>query len=951
MTPERWGEVEDLYHKALQVRKEERASFLESHCLNNESLRQEVESLLSRYEGAGSFLDEPAAKAGAALRTEPVLSLHVGSRLGLYEITGLLGKGGFGEVYRARDIQLKRDVAIKILPDEFSREPDRVARFQREAQLLASLNHPNIAAIHSLGEAEGTRFLVLELVEGETLQRHLQRGPIPLDQALPIAKQIAEALEAAHEKGITHRDLKPANVKLTPEARVKVLDFGLAKARVTSSPSANLPDSPILMSGSMQGAIIGTAAYMSPEQAKGKEVDRTADVWAFGCVLYEMLTGRHAFEGEDVTEILGRVVAAEPDFTRLPTRTPPSIRRLLRRAMKKDPRQRLADMRDARIEIEEASAAPDVAVPPAFDAAAMGRRQRFWPIVAGVSLIVIAALAIPTARHLREAPSPNDSEMRLDMITPATTDPFSFAISPDGRKVVFVASGDGTSRLWLRPLDVSAAQPLLGTEGATRPFWSPDSRSVGFFSAGKLMRADIGGGLPQTLVSAINPAGLGGSWSPGGLILFASSSTNRILRVPASGGEAVTVTNADWRRAGVYTYPQFLPGGRRFLFTAWGGGAVSAVYLGSLDSPEIKRVTAADSAGLYAPPGWLLFVRQGQLVARRFDLSRGELAGDPITLADQVSVDSFVPVPPFSVSASGSVAYRRGGPVRTQLAWFDRTGKMLGTVGEADENNLGYPELSPDERRVAVDRTVQGNQDIWLIDLLRGGTARFTFDSANDRRPLWSPDGLQIVFAANRKQTFELYTEPSTGAGAEQLIMESPYSKVPDGLSPDGHFVLYNENRDILAVPLQGDRKPIPVANSPFTKQDGQFSPDGRWVAYHSDESGRFEIYVVPFPPAAGKWQVSADGGVSPRWRHDGKELFFISPDEKMMAATVSSSGASFQADPPVPLFQTRIVGGFNAGKQQYAVSAEGHFLINVPAADSASVPITLILNWHPPAK
>jgi Tol biopolymer transport system component len=873
------------------------------------------------------------------------VSLSIGTKIGTVEVLAVIGRGGMGEVYRARDTKLKRDVAIKTLPDEFSHDADRLNRFQREAEVLASLNHPNIAAIYDLQEADGSRFLVLELVEGETLADRIQRGQIPIEEALPIAKSICDALEAAHEQGIVHRDLKPANIKITPDGKVKVLDFGLAKA-LESAPVTTLSNSPTLVSAAASNAevILGTASYMSPEQAKGKDVDRGSDVWAFGCVLYEMLTSHAAFEGETTTEILAGVLKADPDWRRLFAATPDSIRNLLRRCLQKDQRVRLHDIADARIEIEDALSAPEPAAAVSAGIASRSRERFAW-ILATTCLIAAAVLAV---RYFREPAPPALPEMRLDVVTPITTLRASFAISPDGRKLVFVASGDGGSRLWLRPIDSPTAQPMAGTEGATYPFWSPDSRSVGFFSPGKLKRADIGGGLPQTLADA--RVGAGGAWNPEGVILFNGRGANSpILRVLTTGGEAVPATKLDPPRTTTHAFPQFLPDDRRFLFSA--AGSAQGVYLGSLDSTEIKRLTESDFPSFYVPPGWLLFMRQQQLVARRFDLSRGELTGDPITVADQVSLDDSLgaPVGAFSVSASGLAAYRAGIAPRNQLTWFDRTGKILGTVGDPDENTLGFPELSPDGRRVAVDRIVQGNQDIWLIDQLRGGAMRFTFDSANDRRPLWSPDGMEIVFDSNRKRTFDLYIKPSTGAGAEQLLLESPYTKTPDGWSPDGRFLLYNENNgktsDILALPLQGPRKPIAVANSPFTENNGQFSPDGRWVAYQSNESGRFEIYVVPFPPGAGKWQVSAGGGVSPRWRHDGKEIFFISPDRKMMAVAVSASGNSFEAAPPVALFQTRIAGGL---KQQYAVSSDGRFLINVSVADSTIAPITLILNWKP---
>jgi serine/threonine protein kinase/Tol biopolymer transport system component len=846
-----------------------------------------------------------------------------------------------GEVYRARDTKLKRDVAIKTLPEEFSHDPDRLNRFQREAEVLASLNHPNIAAIYDLQEAEGSRFLVLELVEGETLADRIARGPIPIDEALPIAKSICEALEAAHEQGIIHRDLKPANIKITTDGKVKVLDFGLAKIR-EAGPATNFSHSPTLLSGSVPGVIIGTAAYMSPEQAKGEELDRRTDIFSFGAVLYEMLTGKQAFSGDSVTQILARILEREPDWSLLPANVQPGIRKLLRLCLEKAARRRRSDAADVRIDIEQSANEPSE---PATSSPISRKSERLWMSAAAALLVVAAILSVVAIRSFRGIPAP---EIRTEIVTPATTDPFSFALSPDGHQIVYVASGDGAPRLWLRVLSGTTASPLAGTEGAAYPFWSPDSRSVGFFTDGKLKRVDIGGGLPQTLATA--GGGRGGTWGVDGVILYAPSTSGSLYRVAASGGQATPVTKPDPSQPG-HRFPQFLPDGRHFLFYAQGGPENQGIYIGSLDSFETKRVTAADTAGLYAAPGLLLFVRQGTLLARTFDPVRGELRGDPVTVADTIGVSNFAGA--LSTSSTGLIAYRVGRATRTQLVWFDRTGKTIGTVGDPDET-IQAPELSPDGKRVAVDRDPQNNRDVWVIDLQRGGTTRFTFEASIDWRPLWSPDGTQIVFDSNRKKAAtDLYTKPSTGAGTEQLILESPYTKTPDGWSPDGHFLLYNENNgktsDVLALPLQGDRKPIPVANSPFSENNGQFSPDGRWVAYQSNESGRFEIYAVPFPPGAGKWQVSTNGGIAPRWRHDGRELFFIGPDGQMMAAGISTPGSSIEAATPVVLFQTRIAGGStNPAKQQYAVSADGRFLINT-IGNSPDSPITLLQNWKPP--
>ncbi len=550
-----------------------------------------------------------------------------GTRIGPYTVTAPLGEGGMGVVFRAHDSKLQRDVALKLLPDHFADDPERLARFQREAQVLAALNHPNIAQIYGLEESSSTRCIVMELVEGQTLQERLKRGPIPLEEALPIAAQIATALEAAHERGIVHRDLKPANIKLTPDGRVKVLDFGLAKA-FQQEQSPALSNSPTLMDASVPGVILGTAAYMSPEQAKGKDADRSSDTWAFGCVLYEMLTAHAAFEGETIGEILAGVFKAEPDWGRLPAETPEAIRRLLRRCLRKDRKRRVNSANDARIEIEEAlSAPPAEAVPQAVRT----RTPLLAWIVAAITTLVFAPIAI---LHIREKPAAEPPEMRLEINTPSTSAPLEFALSPDGRYLVFVASADGPRRLWLRALDKTEAQPIAGTEGANYPFWSPDSRSIAYTAAGKLKRIDIAGGPPQTLANTSAPRG--GAWGADGTILF-TASLGPLSRVAASGDDPVTVTRLDPPRQGQHVFPQFLPDGRHFLFYVVGTPEGSGIYLGSLDGGEPKRLAAANSTGAYLAPGMIAFVRQTALIAQRLDLNRGELVGDPVRLADPVS--------------------------------------------------------------------------------------------------------------------------------------------------------------------------------------------------------------------------------------------------------------------------------------------------------------------------
>ena len=895
----------------------------------------------------------------------------IGKTIGPYQVVAKLGEGGMGEVYRATDSNLKRQVALKVLPDSVAGDAERLARFQREAEVLAALNHPHIAAIYGLERSGSTTALVMELVEGEDLSQRIARGAIPLDEALPIAKQIAEALEAAHEQGIIHRDLKPANIKVRADGTVKVLDFGLAKAlepAAASTPAAM--NSPTITTPAMTqaGMILGTAAYMAPEQARGKSVDKRADIWAFGCVVYEMLTGQRAFAGDEMSDVLAAVLRQALDWSVLPAATPSRVRRLLVRCLERDARMRLRDIGEARVEIDKtiAGVGDDAAGSQTTQpATSSGPRRRLAWMVTAAAVLVAAALAVPAVRYLRETPTAAAPETRLEIATPATSDVVSFALSPDGRQIAFVASGDGTSRLWVRPLDTTAAQPLAGTDGASFPFWSPDSRSIAFFADSKLKRLDLSGGAPQTLAPA--PAGRGGAWSADGVILFATSNRGPLSRVPAGGGDVVPVTTLGAGQSS-HRFPHFLPGGRQFLYYVRGAEETAGIYLGALDATAVTRVTAADTAGAYTPPGpgpaeasseggWLLFGRQGTLVARRFDATRGALSGDPVIVADALAIDATLNVGAFSVSATGLVTYRAGGGARNQLTWFDRAGQALGTLGAPDATQLD-PTLSPDGRQVAVWRVAQSNTDIWLIDAAR--TTRFTFDPAADLYPVWSPDGRRLVFSRLvRAGILDLYQKPANGGGAEALLLASPETKAATSWSADGRSLLYsaqspNTANDVWVLPMAGDPKPWPFLNSTFTEATSAYSRDGQWVAYQSDESGRYEIYVRPFPGPGGQWQVSTAGGKDPRWRPDGQELYYIAPDGRLMAAPIASSGTALQPGLPTALFQPRIALGGTpniSARQQYDVAPDGRFLINVNADEGTAAPITVITNWQPEGK
>jgi len=836
----------------------------------------------------------------------------VGKTLAHYEITSQLGKGGMGEVYQAKDQKLGRNVAIKVLPEEFAKNAERMARFKREALLLASLNHSNIAAIYGLEENDNLHALIMELAEGPTLAERISRGPIQLGDALSIARQIVEALEAAHDKGIIHRDLKPANIKVAPEGNVKVLDFGLAKALEGEAPETYTPDSPTLsMAATKGGIILGTAAYMAPEQARGSGVDRRCDIWSFGVVFFEMLSGKRLFTGETISDTLAAVLRADVDWDLLPKDIPASLRALLRRCLTRDRKQRLQAIGEARIAIDEYLSNP------------------------------------VTASEIISAESP---VIRFEVSTPPTADLTSVAISPDGLYLAFVGLSEGQQKLWLRPLDQTAARPLAGTEGARNPFWSPDSRSIGFFAEGKLKRIDVAGGLPQVVANALH--GSGGTWNREGVIVFSPAVGTPLYRVPASGGESFVVTRVDPPLQMQHSFPHFLPDGRQILFSSW--GAEFGIYLGSLDSAASRRLVVGEAAA-YALPGYLLYTRQGILFAQRFNSSSGDLSGEPVQVADSLASISAMGLGLFSISETGILAYRKsGGPGLRQLAWFDRAGNEVGKLGMPDSNNLLYPEISPDGQRVAVGRAVHGNRDIWVTETARGVPIRFTFRAGFSGNPVWSPDGNWIAFSSANQGVANLYRKASSGAGSDELLLESSLNDFPLDWSPDGRFLLFarmdpKTGIDLWVLPLEGERKAVPFICTSFESDNGQFSPDGQWVAYQSDESGRVEVYVQAFSGPGGKWMVSIGGGIAPRWRRDGKEIFFLAPDGRLMSVPIRSAGQNLKAGTPTPLFDTRIVFGGTTVRQkhQYAVAPNGRrFLINVIADEDAISPITVVTNW-----
>jgi len=892
------------------------------------------------------------------------MPLAAGTRLGPYEIQSALGAGGMGEVYRARDTRLDRTVAIKILPEALAADPQFRERFDREARTISQLDHPHICALYDVGEQDGTAYLVMQYLEGETLAARLERGAVPVAEALTLATQIAGALDAAHRAGIVHRDLKPGNVMLTKVGAVrqgspqaKLLDFGLAKATAPAVAAGGLSMAPTMGAPvTAQGTILGTFQYMAPEQLEGKEADGRTDLFAFGCVFYEMATGRRAFEGTTQASLIAAIMNVEPTAaSQLVPLTPALLDRLIGRCLAKDPTARwqsAADIVEALSWIANGTAASGVSEAPA--AVEPRRATRLWMGLA-VGSLALAAAAVALTAYVRST-IPGPLVTRLDVVTPPSVDPFSFALSPDGRQLVFVANKEGSAQgLWLRPFDQAVAQPLAGTENAQYPFWSPDSRAVAFFADGRLKRIDLAGGAVEAIGNA--PGLRGGAWGPDGTILFAPN-TGPLMRIPANGGTPVPATEAASGQVS-HRFPSFLPDGRRFLFLATLGAAdVRGVYVGSLDGGTPTRLLASDYAASYAPPGYLLVASQGVLTARRFNPATLDITGDPLPLAQGIGASGMLGQPAFSVSTQGVLAYRGGsGVYRRRFIWVDRTGRVTGTLGAIDEASQMTPALSRDANRLALLRVADANVDVWIEDATRATMTRFTSDQSVDGNPVWSPDGQRIVFASARSGRFDLFVKPADSSADEEPLLTTPLDKAPQDWSADGRVLLYSVQdpknaSELWALPLTGERTPFPVVQTPFDDVHGEFSPDGRWVAYASNETGRYEIYVTRFPGPGGKTQVSTSGGIYPRWRPDGRELFFIAPDNRMMAVPVDTA-AAFTTGTPASLFATQLATGGNVGigtylsRAEYAVAADGRFLLNVMAGDGTGAPITIVQNWQ----
>jgi serine/threonine protein kinase/Tol biopolymer transport system component len=886
------------------------------------------------------------------------VAIQPGTRLGTYEVTSHIGSGGMGEVYQAHDTKLGRDVAIKVLPDKFARDFERLARFQREAKLLASLNHPNIATIHGLEQSGDTHYLVMELVPGETLRdRILREGALPITEALTIGKQIAEALEAAHnsEKSIIHRDLKPANVKVTPEGRVKVLDFGLAKAFVAEPSTEDISNSPTLSAlPTMQGVILGTAAYMSPEQACGKPVDKRTDIWALGCVLYELLSGKQAFPGQNTTEVLADVVKAEPDWRILPSFTPVEIRGLLQRCLRKDSLRRLRDVGDARIEIDDAlAAASSGEQASSADARSRLRRTPLWAGVAVLSFVVaVSGIALWSLRRPSPAAPgipirttislPEDQELVLNDDNGA----YTLGISPDGKSLVYAARQAGRSQLYLRPLDQFEARLLPGSDGARYPFFSPDGQWVAFFAEGKLQKVSVMGGEPLTICE-VPPVGRGGgSWGPDDMIVFSAGSPPGLWQVSGGGGAPKALTEPDGARGEPgHFWPQFLPSGKNVLFSIGPTGPGGLAVL-SLETGKWRRILATQAKqARYVSTGHLLYAQEGALRAVAFDLGKAEPVGSPVPVLDPIFDAPNAGGTFFALSQNGTLAYVPGG-TEYSLVSVDRQGRVMPLTQE--RQGYRFPQLSPDGKRVAVtiDPSDQGNSNIWVYDIERGTQTRLTV-AGHSIVSDWRPDGTRLAISSSKAGSMNLFLQPADASGNAEQLLSRPANDYPDSWSPDGRFLAFEEDNPNTGADLWMlyvvDHTASPFLVTASNESQSTFSADGHWLAYRSDESGRDEIYVRPFPGPGGEQQISSEGGSYPVWSRNGKELFYRRGPEVFAVAVDTQRGLA--AGKPQLLFEGRSLLGSGAD-QSFDVFPDGQHFLMIKSALEQGTQINIVVNW-----
>jgi eukaryotic-like serine/threonine-protein kinase len=958
----RWRQVESLYHAALEHEPGARDAYLAQACAGDEELRREVEELLG-YDGAAESFIQGNALAFEAGRLDPeelsqtAPQLVPGQSVGAYKILALLGRGGMGVVYRARDERLRRDVAIKLLPASFANDADRLRRFEQEAHATSALNHPNILTIHDIGMQDGAPFIVAELLEGEELRTQLEQGALPVRKALEYAQQITQGLAAAHAKGIVHRDLKPENLFVTKDGRVKILDFGLAKLKPTQ-PGVVDTDALTQKRLTDPGVVMGTVGYMSPEQVRGQEADTRADIFAFGVILYEMLSGERPFRGDSAIEMMNAILKEEPpELGETNAKISSQLEKLVRRCLEKQPERRFHSAHDLNFALEtlSTSSGTRLEAPSASPSRLFGQARLAWIVAA---LFLLVATGAIWAYFTRQPAV--DARVFTTSILPPEMSSFSYlAVSPDGNWLAFTAATGSKVQLWVRALASSEAKPFEGTEGATYPFWSPDSRFIGFFAGGKLKKVEVSGGLPATLCDV--GIGTGGAWNREGDILFSALGGRGISRVPATGGAPTTVLRADFKRGETDTHdPSFLPDGRHFLYLVMSSGTkeVRGIYVASLDGSVRRRILGDDSNALYAPSssggGYLLFGREGALLAQPFDADTLQLGGDAFPVAGRVGTvlgsNTSYRRRNFSVSGNGVLVFDPWpNRQRSQALWVDRSGRTVNSLERLD--NVGTLNLAPDDRRFSVGRTSpqNTNNDIWLSDVTSGNAVRFTFDPGNDMLGIWSPDGSRIVWASNRSGNFDLYEKEASRTGQDKLLLQSVDYKFPTDWSRDGRYILYRQidpktKYDLWVLPLFGKREPFPFLRTEANETAGVFSPDGRWIAYSLDESGRYEVYVESFPERGGKRQISTTGGSGPRWRGDGKELYYHTPDGKLMAAPVTDS-ANLAVGAPVALFE------FRPSSSQiapfYSVSRDGQrFLLSTIVETEKNAPLTVVVNW-----
>ena len=927
MSANQWERARALFQSALEKPEPDRTAFLADACEGDEAIRREVEALIAAHDAAGGFLETPVFRVNSDTVAP---ALQPGDRLGNFEVLGVLGRGGMGEVYRARDAKLGRDVAIKVLPRALAADPQRLARFERESRILASINHPRIAAIHSVEQFEGVRFLVLELVEGPTLDDRLRAGPLPPDEALVVARELAGALEAAHDRGIVHRDLKPANIKLTASSGIKLLDFGLAKEHVTSDIARSDPPVP---DGTTEGMIVGTWSYMSPEQARGKPVDKRTDVWAFGCVLFEMLAGRRLFHGETPSDTVAAVLEREPDWSSLPATTAPSIRRVLHRCLEKDPSRRLHDIADARIEIEDGLSSQDEAPGPA-------RPHVRLRVLAGALVLTAGGMALGWWLHsVSRRDQPVNRTMRFTWAIPdglALDSPPT--VSPDGQLVAFTArpGAGGPAKLYVRSLSQLAAEPLPGTEGAKQPFWSPDSGSIGYFAGSKLLKIALAGGTPVEICDV--PDARGGAWSPNGTILFSPVvMASGLMRVSANGGTPEPATLIDAQNGeNAHRWPAFLPDGIHFLYYVRAYGEERrGVYVARIDRPASMPGTPlfrSDSEALYAPferedRGVLFTVARGRIEARPFDARRRLVTGDPRTI--DLPAAGNTPDTAMMLSVSADVLVHEGSPILfgVRKASIGRNGENLTVALERAVQ--GQPRLSPDGQRLGYHQVdfIRGGPVVWIEDLQRGTRGRVT-SNAVSRFAVWSPDGERLAHVVGSLQPGMITIAAADGTGGESTVACPRQQHCePTDWSPDGRWLLatvYRErDQDVWMLPTGGSEPARPLLAQPFPERDGRFSPDGRLVAYVSEETGRPEVSVQRIDGKPRRDVISVAGGDQPVWSRNGPELFFVDPQGLLRSSAVSTAtGGRPTFGTPVLLKVPAIGRGYSG--TQYDVSPDG---------------------------